>query len=117
MKNERNRCQNCKFREDYGGGDSYCRKTGFGYRAEKYDCENFVDRENHVRESTEVTYQVNVPQNATNGDVLKKMFPTAKIVTQYDTFLGDTMIEVILDGGKYVELPLNWWNAPYKGVE
>ena len=113
MKNERNRCQNCKFREDYGGGDSYCRKTGFGYRAEKYDCENFVDRENHVRESTEVTYQVNVPKDATNGDVIKAMFPNGKIIKTED---GDFGYEIYLDDTYSFCSWFDglWWNAKYK---
>lgn len=114
MKNERNRCQNCKFRADYGGGDSYCRKTGFGYRAEKYDCENFVDRENHVRESTEVTYQVNVPQNATNGDVIKAVFPNTNIEywAEYSTYNVEFPNDNDVKHFSY-----DWWNAPYKGVE
>ena len=110
MKNERNRCQNCKFREDYGGGDSYCKKTGFGYRAEKYDCENFVDRENHIRESTEVNYQVNVPEDATNGDVIKAMFPKAEIILNPYT----ASVDIFFGGILMMRATMKWWNTKYK---
>ena len=48
-----------------------------------------------------------IPDNATNGDVIKAMFPngtTAKFVT----FMR------FIDGEHYFNCSEDWWNAPYQ---
>lgn len=56
---------------------------------------------------------VRIPDNATNGDVIKAMFPNATDYEYSDAFR--------LVSGHYIELDklkvfdLAWWNAPYKG--
>lgn len=47
MTNNKNRCYNCIHREDGGEGDTWCKKRQTGYRAEQYDCKDFVDREKY----------------------------------------------------------------------
>jgi len=54
-----------------------------------------------------------IPDNATNGDMIKALFPNAKTweVTRDDfqcTYISSKDICGI------VALPLSWWNAPYK---
>lgn len=54
-------------------------------------------------------YAIKIPPNATNGDVIKAMFPNEKIIETRDTYmLCDTneTVRIIV----YKEV----WNAPYK---
>ena len=53
-----------------------------------------------------------IPDNPTNGDVIKAIFPDAKI-TEY---LDLVQVEIIVKGLNLVEIEcdINWWNAPYK---
>jgi len=57
-------------------------------------------------------------KNATNGDMIKAMLPVfdVKIEGSYVTCLvgEDKWIGFSLD---CIEFSLDWWNAPYKGVE
>ena len=46
-----------------------------------------------------------IPDNATNGDVIKAMFPTA------DISLNDSCFEGVVN--KY-GFDMKWWNAPYQ---
>lgn len=49
-----------------------------------------------------------IPDNATNGDVIKALFPTA------DISLNDSCFEGVVN--KY-GFDMKWWNSPYqKGV-
>ena len=51
-----------------------------------------------------------IPENATNGDMIKAMFPNEQIQILNNTvFVGRTNEEMIFS--------IKWWNAPYKGVE
>ena len=49
-----------------------------------------------------------IPDNATNGDVIKAMFPTA------DISLNDSCFEGVVN--KY-GFDMKWWNAPYQKGE
>ena len=53
-----------------------------------------------------------IPDNPTNGDVIKAIFPDAKI-TEY---LDLVQVEIIVKGLNLVEIEcdINWWNAPYR---
>ena len=46
-----------------------------------------------------------IPDNATNGDVIKALFPTA------DISLNDSCFEGVVN--KY-GFDMNWWNSPYQ---
>ncbi len=53
---------------------------------------------------------VELPENATNGDVLKSLFPALK--TRYEE--GSDFIEYTLDGVVGTLVSLSWWNAKYE---
>lgn len=60
--------------------------------------------------SIAVQYCINIPEGATNGDVIKAVFPTAKC---YCT-------ERLQTAGmprRNADFDVDWWNAPYKGGE
>ena len=48
-----------------------------------------------------------IPDNATNGDVIKAMFPNAKIEHQ------GGIIRFIVDCWSF-QIAEDWWNAPYQ---
>ena len=47
-----------------------------------------------------------IPDNATNGDVIKAMFPNSEYEILYNTVSTD------IDNGLW--FTLDWWNAPYQ---
>lgn len=51
-----------------------------------------------------------LPQNLTNGDVIKAMFPKAF----FDDYVNqwDEVESVVMDNEIYFDI--DWWNAPYK---
>lgn len=54
-----------------------------------------------------------IPENATNGDMIKAMFPYIKIHEHEKTDICDAYIQIdIWDFSIYVSK--EWWNAPYK---
>lgn len=51
--------------------------------------------------------------NATNGDVIKALFPNTE-VDNYD-YGKDPVIDIYgIDDTEYITLRKTWWNAPYK---
>lgn len=55
-----------------------------------------------------------IPDNATNGDMIKAMFPYIKIYEHEKTDISDAHIQIdIWDFTNYVSK--DWWDAPYKG--
>lgn len=50
-----------------------------------------------------------IPDNATNGDMIKTMFPSIKI--DFETY---TKSEVVHFRDGDAEFSHDWWNAPYK---
>ena len=80
--------------------------------------------DNNIRRATEIglnsTPTVNaipVPDNATNGDVIKAIFPNAAIVV--GRLKGETIDMVHLRNNNMTEASFyqDWWNAPYKRGE
>ncbi len=56
---------------------------------------------------------IEIPDNATNGDILKIMFNAVEKERFNDD--GYNLVVVVMGGGiKYFDL--SWWDAPYKGV-
>lgn len=45
-----------------------------------------------------------IPDNATNGDVIKAMFPNIKVNVSGGVVRSD----------RYTQFDLSWWNAPYQ---
>ena len=52
-----------------------------------------------------------IPDSATNGDVIKAMFPNLKVEDN-----GGSIYLHYPNGG-WIVIDKDWWNAPYKGVE
>ena len=65
---------------------------------------------------TNVAFGTPIPDNATNGDIIKAMFPNAKTreVTRDDVHCAYIDFKDICEIKSF---PLSWWNASYKGVE
>lgn len=57
------------------------------------------------------TRYVPIPDNATNGDIIKALFPKAEI---HDWYVENDYIDIY--GVDYEALTVcrKWWNAPYK---
>lgn len=54
-----------------------------------------------------------IPDNATNGDAIKAIFPNTE-VDDYD-YGKDPVIDVYgIDDAEYITLRKAWWNAPYQ---
>jgi hypothetical protein len=54
-----------------------------------------------------------IPDNATNGDVIKAIFPNTE-VDDYD-YGKDPVIDVYgIDNTEYITLRKDWWNALYQ---
>ena len=51
-----------------------------------------------------------IPENATNGDVIKALFPRIK-TKKFSTFLR------VIEGEEYIPMTYDWWNSPYKRGE
>lgn len=65
---------------------------------------------------------IEIPKNATNGDMIKAMFPSLKIAN--DGLINDNLTGIMAFYGGY-DSPLSrgdnyfnrkWWDAPYKEV-
>ena len=50
-----------------------------------------------------------VPDNATNGDALKTLFPYHSLIFNYD----EGYMLFIIENSMCCKFTLNWWNAPY----
>ena len=59
---------------------------------------------------------ITIPQGATNGDMIKKMFPKGKIRREISC-TSDKTVFSFPDGtyfGAECRFNTDWWNAPYK---
>lgn len=57
---------------------------------------------------------IDIPKNATNGDMIKAMFPDAEITQIRGTFKGDLLGYRTWLGGHSQDFLLDWWNSPFK---
>lgn len=56
-----------------------------------------------------------IPDNATNGDVIKAMFPYIEIKDNCDMYYSVNIENLSTDKGlNTVGFRKDWWNAPYK---
>jgi hypothetical protein len=76
------------------------------------DCKGYLlPQEVETRLATAVKIGTVIPDNATNGDMIKVMFPNAIIEINE---LG-SMVHVKYNNHTcWVNYELDWWNAPYK---
>ena len=61
-----------------------------------------------VKQAKEEIEQLPIPNNATNGDIIKAMFDI-EIVDDFAFSYG-----IKLTDSNYVQFNKDWWNAPYK---
>ena len=57
---------------------------------------------------------IDIPKNATNGDMIKAMFPDSEIKEIRGTFKGDLLGYRTWLGDCSQDFLLDWWNEPYK---
>lgn len=58
---------------------------------------------------------IEIPDNVTNGDVVKLMFPDAEIQPIMGYFVKDLLLGYrVYLGGRSQDYLLDWWNTPYK---
>ena len=80
------------------------RKTEYGKLATLID--------NIVEEMVQETLTVNaieIPNGATNGDMIKAIFPSSEVRE-----IMDDLVHYTLDGYVGAYIPKDWWNAPYR---
>lgn len=65
-------------------------------------------------ESIATSYCINIPEDATNGDVIKAMFPDAEPIKKYT---NSVFIRAWKPFFVACEFDTDWWNAKYKRVE
>jgi hypothetical protein len=73
-----------------------------------------VSMEFEVLDRQPLVSAIPIPNGATNGDMIKAMFPNAKTweVTRDDVHCAYIEFKDICEIKSF---PLSWWNAPYKG--
>lgn len=59
---------------------------------------------------------IEIPKNATNGDVIKVLFPNLKIkYTDTDEYTNKpNFVELIVENTIITKMPADRWDAPYK---
>lgn len=84
--------------------------AGIKFMSESDHCE-MIGRLN----SAQTINAIIIPDNATNGDVVKLMFPDAEIQPIMGYFDKDELLGYrVYLGGRSQDYLLDWWNAPYK---
>lgn len=73
-------------------------------------------------EECEIVDAIPIPEGATNGDMIKAIFPDTRVSQTFISFNGDEVYYVPIDkfNGITNEMRVmkSWWNAPYKkGVQ
>ena len=54
-------------------------------------------------------HSIIIPEGATNGDMIKAMFPSSEVRE-----IMDDLVHYTLDGYVGAYTPKDWWNTPYK---
>lgn len=78
-------------------------------RVYKKDSPDIAENKRFVRgiiKAMPVVNAIPIPENPTNGDVIKVLFPNAKVVET------NTVVGIGIDGT--TTFNKDWWNAPYK---
>lgn len=86
----------CPYGDDFEGGDECDRCEQYELCMETYPPLNLIE----------------IPKGATNGDMIKAIFPNAK--TWEITVVNITYVCVAFEGMLEIKkFTLDWWNAPY----
>lgn len=83
------------------------------------DCKGYLlPHEVEIRLARAVKIGTVIPDNATNGDMIKAMFPNATfMIDEEKDEQGTKNLYVYTDDFEGFTVDLDWWNAPYNGVE
>ena len=57
---------------------------------------------------------ITVPEGATNGDMIKAMFPNADITINEIWGTNGTVFVIFDNSNRVISLDLKWWNSPYR---
>jgi hypothetical protein len=71
--------------------------------------QDFVDKCRECGAELESSY-IKIPDNATNGDMILKVFPDAKGIKSRDS----KFITYTLGGFVFTSVDMDWWNASYE---
>ena len=52
-------------------------------------------------------YTIDIPENATNGDIMQALFPVKEIIGRLDSA---KWLDVLIDGNRYSQFDKTWWN-------
>ncbi len=55
-----------------------------------------------------------IPRDATNGDMIKAMFPSCKQKEYMSNDYFEMYFDADLKNASYMRVSKDWWNAPYK---
>lgn len=58
-----------------------------------------------------------IPENATNGDMIKALFPDVKVEGYNKDVHGNPHLYCVDELDGVTHFTADWWDAPYKGTE
>lgn len=70
----------------------------------------YIDKERF----REVVHRIEIPKNATNGDMIKAMFPNCEQKGNIHNRYFEMYFDNDLRNASYMTVNKEWWNAPYK---
>lgn len=71
--------------------------------------------EKFIKDEDIIPTVLTIPNNPTNGDVIRMMFPNAQIDYHENNELVEDCVTVYINGCDICQdYPFDWWNAPYK---
>lgn len=74
----------------------------------------FLSNESKRKLRDAIKNGIALPDNATNGDVIKALFPDATVYSYKDSY--DMYSDVVIcPQNSMLAADRDWWNAPYKG--
>ena len=81
--------------------------------------DDFLFNGKSIREWAKLIIDLGIPQNPTNGDVIKAMFPnlTAKVIDTDEYTNKPKTVEISVEKGMHIltTISAEVWNAPWKG--
>lgn len=79
------------------------------------ECNEALDMAINALEQKSEQSRIDLPESATNGDVIKAMFPDVEITELFGIYDEDRLYGYSTwFGGQPQDFFLDWWNAPYK---
>ena len=77
---------------------------------------DFLFNGKSIREWVQLIIDLGIPENPTNGDMIKALFPNAKIYYhEASELVGEYVTVNPKDCDTYQDYSIDWWNTPWKG--